>query len=59
MPKEIGADDTEFLLGEIPRPLREGWREHQRRDAALGLVGLQPAALDAMRDEIVGITPTP
>ena len=59
MPKEIGASDAEFLLGEIPRQLREGGREHQRRDAALGLAGLQPAALDAMRDEVVGITPTP
>ena len=26
---------------------------------ALGLVGLQAAALNAMRDEVVGITPTP
>jgi len=59
MPKEISARDAEFLLGEIPRQLRErGW-EHQWRDAALGLVGRQPAALDAMRDEVVGITPTP
>lgn len=34
-------------------------RRHQRRNAALGLVGLQPAVLDAMRHEVVGITPTP
>jgi hypothetical protein len=59
MPEEIGAGDTKFLLREIPRQLREGWREHQRRDAALGLAGPQPAALDAMGDEVVGITPTP
>ena len=59
MPEEIGAGDTEFLLGEIPRQLREGWREHQRQDAALGLVSPQPPALDAMGDEVVGITPTP
>ena len=59
MAEEIGPGDAEFLLGEIPRQLREGWREHQRQDAALGLVGLQLAALDAMRGEVVGITPTP
>ena len=59
MPEEIGARDAEFLLGEIPRQLREGRREHQRRDAALGHTGLQPAALDAMGDEVVGITLTP
>jgi len=59
MPEEIGAGDAEFLLREIPRQLRE-WRwEHQRRDATLGVVGLQSAALDAMGDEVVGITPTP
>jgi len=28
MPEEIGAGDAEFLLGEIPRQLRERWREH-------------------------------
>ena len=27
MPEEIGAGDAEFLLGEIPRQLRERWRE--------------------------------
>jgi hypothetical protein len=59
MPEEIGAGDAEFLLREIPRQLREWRREHQRRDAALGAVALQPAALDAMGDEVVGITPTP
>jgi len=59
MPEGIGAGHTEFLLGEIQRQLREGRREHQRRNAALGLVSLQPAVLDAMRDEVVGITPTP
>jgi hypothetical protein len=59
MTEEIGAGDPEFFLGEIPRQLRERGREHQRQDCALGLVGLQPAALDAMRDEVVGITPTP
>jgi hypothetical protein len=59
MPEEIGAGDAEFLLREIPRQLREWRREHQRRDAALRVVGLQPAALDAMRDEVVGVTPTP
>src|SRR5262245_25212857 len=59
MPKEIGAGDAEFLPREIPRQLGEWRREHQRRDAALGVVGLQPAPLDAMRDEVVGITSTP
>ena len=59
MAEEIGAGDPEFFLGEIPRQLREGWREHQRQQSGPGLVGLQPAALDAMRDEVVGITPTP
>jgi hypothetical protein len=59
MPEEIGACDAEFLLCEIPRQLRERRREHQRRDAALRVVGLQPAALDAMRDEVVGVTPPP
>jgi hypothetical protein len=28
MPEEIGAGDAEFLLGEIPRELREGRREY-------------------------------
>ena len=59
MAEEIGAGDAEFLLREIPRQLRERGREHQRRDAALSLVGFQPAALDAMRDEVIRITPTP
>ena len=59
MPEEIGAGYAKFFLREIPRQLREGCREHQGRDAALGLAGPQPAALDAMRDEVVGITPTP
>jgi hypothetical protein len=59
MAEEIGARDPEFFLGEIPRQLRKGWREHQRQQPGLGLVGLQPAALDAMRNEVVGITPTP
>jgi hypothetical protein len=59
MAEEIGAGHAEFFLGEIPRQLREGGREHQRRNAALGLTGLQPAALDPMGDEVVGITPTP
>lgn len=59
MPKEIRSGHAEFLLGEIPRQLREGRREHQRQDAALGLVGPQPAALHAMGDEVVGITPAP
>jgi hypothetical protein len=59
MPEEIGAGDAECLLGEIPGQPRQGGWKHQRRDAALGLVGLQSAALNAMRDEVVGITPTP
>ena len=59
MSEEISPSHTECLLGEIPWQLREGRRERQRRDAALGLVGPQPAALNAMRDEVVGITPTP
>ena len=59
MAEEIGAGDSEFLLGEIPRQLRERGREHQRQHRGLGLVGTQPPALDAMRDEVVGITPTP
>ena len=59
MAEEIGAGDPEFLLGEIPRQLRERGRELQRQDRGLGLVGAQPSALDAMRNEVVGITPTP
>ena len=59
MAEEIGADDAEFLLGEIPRQLGKRWRKHQWQDRALSLVGSQSAALDAMRDEVVGITPTP
>lgn len=59
MAEEIGPGDAEFLLREIPRQLRERGREHQWQDRGLSLVGLQPAALDAMRDEVVGITTTP
>jgi hypothetical protein len=59
MAEEIGAGDAEFLLGEIPRQLGERWREYQRRDAALGVASFEPAALDAMSNEVVGITPTP
>jgi len=57
--EEISADHAEGLLSEIPRQLRERGREHQRQDRGLGLVGRQPPALDAMRDEVVGITTTP
>ena len=56
MAEEIGAGDAECFLGEIPRQLRQGWREHQRQDGALGL---EPAALHAMGNEVVGITTTP
>jgi hypothetical protein len=59
MSEEIGAGHAEFVLGEIPRQLREQRRKHQRQNAALGLAGPQPAALNAMGDEVVGITPTP
>lgn len=59
MAEEIGTRDAEFLLGEIPRQLRERGREYQRQDRGPGLVGFELAALDAMRDEVVGITPTP
>jgi hypothetical protein len=59
MPEEIGARHTEFLLREIPRQLRKGRREHQRRNAALDLASLQPAVLDAMGNEVIGITPAP
>lgn len=31
MTEEIGPGEAKFLLGEIPRQLREGWREHQRQ----------------------------
>jgi len=53
--------DTAFRRAFLQWPLRliaalrqEGWQ-----DRALSLVGSQSAALDAMRDEVVGITPTP
>jgi hypothetical protein len=59
MAEKISSGDAEFLLGEIPRQLRERGREHQRQDRGLSLVGFQPAALDAMGDEVVRITPTP
>jgi hypothetical protein len=36
-----------------------GGREHQRRDTRLGLLGLQAAALQAVRDEVIGITTSP
>jgi hypothetical protein len=59
MAEEIGPHYAEFLLREIPRELRERRREDQGGNAALSLVGLQSAALDAMGDEVVGITSTP
>lgn len=59
MPEEIGPGDAEFLLGEIPRQLRERRREHQRREAALGLGRPGPAVLNTVGDEVVGITTTP
>jgi len=42
-----------------PRQLRERGREHHRHDRGLRLGGAQPAALDAMCDEVVRITPPP
>ena len=59
MAEKIGPHHAERVLGEIPRQLREGRREHQRQDDGLGLLGLQAAALNAMRDEVIGITSTP
>ena len=59
MAEKIGPGDAEFLLGEIPRQLRERGREYQRQDRGLCLVGFQPAPLHAMRDEVVEITTTP
>jgi hypothetical protein len=59
MTEEIGTGDAEFLLGEIPRQLGEGGREHQWQHRALRFVSFQSAALDTMRDEVVGITTTP
>jgi len=59
MAEEIGAGDAECFLGEIPRQLRQRRREHQWEDRALGLLGLGPAALHTMCDEVVGITTTP
>ena len=59
MAEEIGPHDAERALREIPRQLRERRREDQRGDAALGVVGLPPTALDAMGGEVVGITPAP
>ena len=48
MPEEIGAGDAEFLLGEIPRQLRERGREHQRQDRRPG--PRRPSAGGAGRD---------
>jgi hypothetical protein len=59
MAEEIGAGNPEFLLREIPRQLKERGRVHQRQDRGLRLVGVQPAALDAMADEVVQITTPP
>jgi hypothetical protein len=59
MAEEIGPHDAERVLGHIPRQLGERRREHQRRDARLGLLGLQAAALQAVRDEVIRIPTTP
>jgi len=56
MPEKIGAGDAEFLLREIPGQLREGGRKHQWQDDGRGR---GRPAVDPMRDEVVGITPTP
>lgn len=57
--EKIGPHHAERVLGHIPRQLGERRREHQRRDARLACLGLQAAALQAMGDEVVGITTTP
>ncbi len=59
MAEKIGPHDAERVLGHIPRQMGERRREHQRRDARLGLLGVQAAALQAVRDEVIGITTTP
>jgi len=59
MAEEIGAGEAEGFLGDVPRQLRQRGREHQGQDRALGLLSLEPPALHAMRDEVVGITTTP
>ena len=59
MAEEIGAGEAEGSLGDVPRQLRQRGREHQRQDRALSLLSLEPAALHAMGDEVVGVTTTP
>jgi hypothetical protein len=59
MAQKIGAHDTEFVLRQIPRELRERRRQDQRGDRGWRRFGSQTPTLQAMRDEVVGITTTP
>jgi hypothetical protein len=59
MTEKVGPHDAELVLRDIPRQLGEWRREPQRRDARLGPFGVQAAALQAVRDEVIGITTTP
>ena len=57
--EKIGPYDAERVLREIPWQTGEGRREHQRRADGPGGLRLYRAALEAMRDEVIGITSTP
>jgi hypothetical protein len=59
LPEEIGPDHAECVLREIPRQLGERRRQYQRRDVGLGVFALQSATLNAMGNEVIGITSTP
>lgn len=59
MAEKIGPHDAERVLRDIPRELGQRRRQRQRRDTRLGLLGVEAAALQAVRDEVVGITTTP
>lgn len=59
MPQKIGAHDTEFVLREIPGEVGKRRRQDQWRDRRRRRVGEHTPMLQAMGDEVVGITTTP
>jgi hypothetical protein len=59
MTQKIGAHDTKFILREIPGEVGQWRRQDQRRDRRRHRVGKHTPMLQAMGDEVVGITTTP
>ena len=59
MARKIGPHDTEFVLREIPGEVRKRRRQNQWRDRRRRRVGEHTPMLQAMGDEVVGITTTP